>query len=85
MIKVNIKTAKERKIWIDGFGNGFIAIGFAIISGMFFRNALRNFYNLESSLIIWIKIIGVGLGVLFAILTLLRLIKLNNVINKKWK
>jgi uncharacterized membrane protein len=83
MIETNIKTIKEKKIWINGFLDGVITTVFAIMSGIFFRNALKNVYNVETNLIIWIRIIGIGLGILFAILTLLKLRKLNNIFNKK--
>ena len=85
MIKTDIKTAKERKIWIDGFGNGILIIWFIILSGMFFRNVIKNIINLEPNLIIWVKIIGGILGILLAVFALLILIKFFKIANKKWK
>ena len=70
MMKVKIlKNFKEKGIWTDGFWNGISLIIFGIMS-------VISFNILISSTLIWAKIIGFGLGILFAILSIRILIKL---------
>jgi len=74
--KSDIEASREKRIWINGVFTGVLIVGLSIISGMFFRNAFGgNFSNLDTDLILTVKIISFLLGIIFALFVMFVLIK----------